>query len=90
MDATFERARKLIADTLGIDQERITPDTDLYNDLGADSLDVVELTVMLEKEFKAAIPDEMLETMRKVRDFIDYFSNVKHLTFENPTGLRSA
>ena len=90
MDNIAERIKKLIADSLGIDKTKITPDTDLHYDLGADSLDIVDVTVAMEKEFNAPVPDEKLEHMRKVHHFIDYFSNVKQLPLEDPARLKAA
>jgi len=77
MDAIAEKTKKLIADTLGVEESTITPETDLIRDLGADSLDVVELVVIMEKEFGVTIPDEKLERMSKVYQFIEHFEKVK-------------
>ena len=77
MDAIAERTKKIIADMLGAEESEITPETDLYKHLGADSLDVVEVVVTLEKEFGVTIPDEKIERMTKVRHFTEHFEKVK-------------
>jgi acyl carrier protein len=77
MDAIAEKVKKVIADTLGANESALTPETDLYKDLGADSLDVVELIVNLEREFGVTIPDEKIERMTRVRNFIEHFEKVK-------------
>ena len=77
MSTISERTKKVIADTLGVNETALTPETDLIKDLGADSLDVVELVSILEQEFKVSIPDEKIERMNKVRHFIEHFETVK-------------
>jgi len=77
MSAISERTKKVIADTLGVNEAALTPETDLIKDLGADSLDVVELVSILETEFKVSIPDEKIERMKKVSHFIEYFETVR-------------
>jgi acyl carrier protein len=76
METVAERTIRIIAETLGTDPAILNPASDLQKDLGADSLDVVETAVSLEKEFNVTIPDERLEQMRKVQDFIEYFNIV--------------
>ena len=73
MDAIAEKVKKIVADTLGANESTLTPETDLYRDLGADSLDVVELIVELEREFGVTIPDEKIERMRRLRNFTEHF-----------------
>ncbi len=77
MDAIAEKVKKIVADTLGANESTLTPETDLYRDLGADSLDVVELIVELEREFGVTIPDEKIERMRRLRNFTEHFEKVK-------------
>ena len=77
MDAIAERTNRIIADTFGVEPSTITPEADLQKDLGADSLDVVELVVNLEREFGVSIPDERLERMTRVKHFIEHFEKVK-------------
>ena len=70
----FNKVRELLAAQLGVDEDSITPDTNIVDDLGADSLDVVELISTLEDEFNIMITDERvreLTTVQEVADFID-------------------
>lgn len=68
MENFKERFDKLLIDKLGVSQEDIKPDTHFTNDLGADSLDLVEFTMKLEKEFNITIPDEDTEQIHTVGD----------------------
>jgi len=67
-----EKVRKVIADTLGIKEEKITPESSIIDYLGADSLDTVELVMDLERKFRIEISDEDAEKLRTVQDIIDY------------------
>jgi len=71
----FERVKKIIADQLGLDENTITMDSLFVDDLGADSLDVVELIMALEEEFDIEIPDEDAEKATKVGDVVEYISS---------------
>ena len=90
METVTARAKRIIADTLGVDECSVTPDADLQKDLGADSLDVVELVMILEKNFKVSIPDEMIEKMKKVKHVTDYLEKVKPIPLEVLSSLRAA
>ena len=71
---TFEKVKKLIASQLGIDEAKITEEARLIEDLGADSLDTVEMLMTLEEEFGIQIPDEeamQLSTIKSIVDLID-------------------
>ena len=70
----FEKMREIIAQQLGIDEEEINPDTSFKEDLGADSLDLFELTMALEDEYDIEIPAEELETIETIQDVIDYLN----------------
>jgi len=70
-----ERIVEIIANQLGIDKEDITPEANVVDDLGADSLDVVELIMALEEEFDLEIPDEEAEKIKNVQDIFDYMQN---------------
>ncbi|MBN1355903.1 acyl carrier protein [bacterium] len=67
-----ERVINLIAEQLGVDKSEITPEASFTDDLGADSLDTVELVMAFEEEFDVEIPDEDAEKMVIVRNAIDY------------------
>ena len=68
----FEKVRDIIANQLGIDPEKILPETRLVDDLKTDSLDIVELIMDLEQEFDMEIPDEDLPKIQGVDDIIRY------------------
>lgn len=69
----FEKVRSILVDQLGIDdEEKITMDASITDDLGADSLDVVDLIMSLEEEFDIEIPDEDVENMKSVGDIVKY------------------
>ncbi|WP_025321028.1 acyl carrier protein [Deferrisoma camini] len=67
-----ETVKKIIAEQLGVDEDKIVPEARFIEDLGADSLDTVELVMALEEEFDQEIPDEDAEKIRTVQDAIDY------------------
>jgi acyl carrier protein len=67
-----ERVKRLIAENLGVNVEEVRPDASFIDDLGADSLDIVELVMAIEKEFDIEIPDEEAEEISTVQDAIDY------------------
>jgi len=64
--------KSIIVEKLGVDEADVTPDASITNDLGADSLDTVELIMEFEKEFDLTIPDEEAEEIATVGDAIDY------------------
>ncbi len=66
--------RKIIVDKLGVGENEVTPEASFINDLGADSLDTVELIMEFEKEFNISIPDEDAEKIMKVGDAYQYLS----------------
>ncbi|MEK6693387.1 MAG: acyl carrier protein [Nitrospirota bacterium] len=70
-----EKVRKIISDQLGVDAEEVTPDASFVDDLGADSLDTVELVMAFEEEFHIEIPDEDAEKIAKVQDAINYIKD---------------
>lgn len=69
------RVKAIIVDKLGVDESEVTPTASFTNDLGADSLDTVELIMELEKEFGMSIPDDQAEKISTVQDAVDYISN---------------
>lgn len=68
----FEKIRNIIVDELGVDAGEVTPEASFKDDLGADSLDLVELVMGLEDAFDASIPTENLEKLSTVQDVMDY------------------
>ncbi|MFN8255330.1 MAG: acyl carrier protein [Bacteroidales bacterium] len=78
MSDIASRVKAIIVDKLGVDENEVTESASFTNDLGADSLDTVELIMEFEKEFNIAIPDDQAETIVTVGDAIKYISdNVK-------------
>ena len=70
-----EKVKEIIVDQLGVDEKQVTDEAAFIDDLGADSLDTVELVMALEEEFDVEIPDEEAEKISKVQDAIDYIKN---------------
>jgi acyl carrier protein len=67
-----EKVKDIIAEELGVEREKVTPNASFMEDLGADSLDTVELVMAFEKEFDVDIPDEDAEKLRTVGDALKY------------------
>ncbi len=74
---TFERIRKALAEQLEISEDKISMETNIIDDLGADSLDVVELMMFIEESFDLAIPDDVLHTFHTVGDVVTYVDGAK-------------
>ena len=72
MSNIAERVKQLIVEKLGVEESEVTPEASFTNDLGADSLDTVELIMELEKEFDISIPDEQAEKIQTVGQAIEY------------------
>ncbi|XXF80505.1 acyl carrier protein [Myxococcaceae bacterium GXIMD 01537] len=66
------KIKSIIADQLGVGEEEIKPESSFIEDLGADSLDIVELVMAMEEEFEVEIPDEEAENIKTVNDAINY------------------
>jgi acyl carrier protein len=73
--SVLERVKDIVADNLGVDREKITPETSFVNDLGADSLDTVELVMELEEEFDINIPDDAAEKIQTVGQAVQYIES---------------
>ena len=71
----FEKLRKIICDQLELDEDNITLETNLLDDLGADSLDVVDLVMSIEDEFEMEVPDEEIEKMKTVADVVKFIED---------------
>jgi acyl carrier protein len=72
MASVEERVKKIIAEQLGVEEEDITPEASFVDDLGADSLDTVELVMAFEEEFGIEIPDDDAEKILNVQNAVDY------------------
>jgi len=68
----FDKVKEIIAEQLSVDADSITMETDLVNDLSADSLDVVELVMEIEQNFNLEIPDDVLKEVKTIKDIVDY------------------
>lgn len=77
MSNIAERVKKIISEQLDIEEQKIIPSANFIEDLGADSLDTVELVMALEEEFETEIPDEDAEKIKTVQDAIDYITGNK-------------
>jgi len=72
MSNTEERVKKIVCEQLGAEEDKVTPEASFVEDLGADSLDTVELVMALEEEFETEIPDDKAEKLTTVQEAIDY------------------
>jgi len=74
MDNIEQRVKKIVAEQLGVNEAEIKSESSFVDDLGADSLDTVELVMALEEEFECEIPDEEAEKITTVKQAVDYIS----------------
>ncbi len=72
MASIEEKVKQLIVEQLGVDEAEVTPTAHFINDLGADSLDIVELVMTFEESFEIEIPDDDAEKIQTVKDAVDY------------------
>tara|TARA_Y100000590_G_C15146065_1_gene798018 strand:- start:279 stop:512 length:234 start_codon:yes stop_codon:yes gene_type:complete len=75
MSIVEEQVKKIVVDHLGIEESKVTPESKFIDDLGADSLDTVELVMAFEEKFAIEIPDDAAETIQTVKDAIDYIES---------------
>lgn len=75
MSSVEQRVQKIIAEQLSVSDDQVTTNASFVDDLGADSLDTVELVMALEEEFEIDIPDEEAEKIVKVQDAVDYIKS---------------
>ena len=73
-DELYEKVKAVIVDQLGVEEDDINEDAAFVDDLGADSLDIVELVMALEEEFGVSIPDEQAEKIKTVGDAVDFIT----------------
>ena len=76
-DKTFEKVRDIVVEQLGVEADEVSIDSTFIDDLGADSLDIVELIMAFEEEFNIEIPDEIAEKIKTVKDAVDYIEKEK-------------
>ncbi len=77
MSDTADRVKKIVVEHLGVEAEKVTEDASFIDDLGADSLDIVELVMAFEEEFSVEIPDDAAEKISTVSDAIKYIDENK-------------
>ncbi len=77
MDDIFEKVKKVVVDQLGVEPDEVNIDSTFIDDLGADSLDIVELIMAFEEEFGIEIPDEAAEKIKTVNDVVEYIKKAK-------------
>jgi len=68
----FEKVREIICEQFDVDEENVTPETDIREDLDADSLDLVDLVMSFEDEFKIEVPDDAVESIKTVGDIVKF------------------
>ena len=77
MSDTEARVKKIVVEHLGVEEEKVVMNASFIDDLGADSLDTVELVMAFEEEFGVEIPDDAAETIQTVKDAVDYLDKHK-------------
>ena len=80
MSDTADRVKKIVVEHLGVEADKVTEDASFIDDLGADSLDIVELVMAFEEEFGVEIPDDAAEKISTVSDAIKYINDNKGLS----------
>lgn len=75
--STFEKVRDIVVEQLGVEADEVALDSTFIDDLGADSLDIVELIMAFEEEFNIEIPDEAAEKIKSVQDVVNYIDQNK-------------
>ena len=71
----LEKVKKILSEQFDVEEEKITAGTSIINDLGADSLDVVDLLMSIEDEFEVEVPDDEIENIKTVEDLVKYIEN---------------
>ena len=74
---TFDKVKAIVVEQLGVDEAEVTIDSTFIDDLGADSLDIVELIMAFEEEFNVDIPDDVAEKIKTVKDTVEYIDSAK-------------
>ena len=71
----FEKVKSILIDQLDVEEEKVTPEASIADDLGADSLDIVDRVMSLEEEFDLEIPDDQVENIKTVGDIVKYIED---------------
>ena len=80
LDSIFESVEEILTEQFGDDKAEITMDTDLFNDLDADSLDLADLISSIEDEFKVEASDEIISSITTVGNIVEYIAQLKHIS----------
>lgn len=80
LDSIFESVKGILVEQFGDDKTEITMDTDLFNDLDADSLDLADLISSIEDEFKVEASDEIISSITTVGNIVEYIAELKHIS----------
>ena len=80
LDSIFESVKEILTEQFGDDKTEITMDTDLFNDLDADSLDLADLISSIEDEFKVEASDEIISSITTVGNIVGYIAQLKHIS----------
>ena len=75
--STFDKVKAIVVEQLGVDEAEVSIDSTFIDDLGADSLDIVELIMAFEEEFNVEIPDDVAEKIKTVKDTVEYIDSAK-------------
>ena len=75
--STFDKVKAIVVEQLGVDESEVAIDSTFIDDLGADSLHIVELIMAFEEEFNIEIPDDVAEKIKTVKDTVDYIDSTK-------------
>ena len=75
LNMVFEKVKSIVADQLDVEEEKVTAEASITEDLGADSLDVVDLVMSIEEEFDIEIPDDAVENIKTVGDIVSYIES---------------
>ena len=75
--STFDKVKAIVVEQLGVDEAEVTIDSTFIDDLGADSLDIVELIMAFEEEFSVEIPDDVAEKIKTVKDTVEFIDSAK-------------
>ena len=74
---TFDKVKAIVVEQLGVDEAEVSIDSTFIDDLGADSLDIVELIMAFKEEFNVEIPDDVAEKIKTVKDTVEYIDSAK-------------
>ena len=74
---TFDKVKEIVVEQLGVDEAEVSIDSTFIDDLGADSLDIVELIMAFEEEFNVEIPDDVAEKIKTLKDTVEYIDSAK-------------